>query len=869
MARGSFFGQNPKRALSSPNSAKVQWMGNKQGIESMTKLTTRCRECATVSICVCLTLAASVCGLLWSARVLTAQEAAVSVLLQAQAQENILPPPAVQAPAAERVEAPTPSTYSAQEPREDVEVLMRGPLHEAFANVHQTNPVAGPVMEQRPPEPIEELLPEYKPDGENIKWITGYWSWDDETSQFIWVSGLWREVPPGQRWIPGYWEEANPGFRWVSGFWTAAATEELSYLPAPPESLEQGPSSGAPSDNYFYSPGNWVYQSESYQWQPGYWQPSVENWVWIPARYMWTPGGYVYCAGYWDRLFQDRGVCFAPVRFIQPVYYRPQFYYRPVCRIVTNASIFVHLFVRPSYGHYYFGDWYGDHYGRRGYCSWVNYPSRYRGYDSLYNYYHYGHTPYRNTTFIHWAETQHRHYEDHADYRPRHTYRAENYRDDDHQHDGDREHDRRQVSSDREAPLVEDLDRHVRRVASATSGEGRTASARFHRVDDADQRIARETAVPIRDLQAARHKIETSRRVNTASLNQQSKVDVSNGRVRAARPEIKLALPKSKEIEGGVNHARSRPDKIGSEFAVEKRVASDKPNDSRTPTLNRGPSSDARSARRADGENANRLNEAKGSEKSDKVNPRRQSGATSVNDATPQASPNSSADRKIGGADIKPPKATQAERPTRVRDSSSAEKLPQSKPAERNRIRDSVAPSGSPPAGVPREELKLSPPSDQPKIKLDSGNRNQAAPKQIERSRGLNQDRNQNQANPPQIKSQKQVERSAPRNAPAPAATRFERAPSVLKQGGQNHTQQRARDKQNTVMSQSPPRQAQPQPKIERHQVQSQPKVERRTPEVRQQSFRPSNQESKSNRASSAPSRGSESKRGGDKPKKD
>ena len=45
---------------------------------------------------------------------------------------------------------------------------------------------------------IDEVPPEYKPEGENVQWIPGYWAWDVAQSDFIWVSGLWRDVPPGR-----------------------------------------------------------------------------------------------------------------------------------------------------------------------------------------------------------------------------------------------------------------------------------------------------------------------------------------------------------------------------------------------------------------------------------------------------------------------------------------------------------------------------------------------------------------------------------------------------------------------------------------------------------------------------------------------
>src|SRR5687768_11599247 len=71
---------------------------------------------------------------------------------------------------------------------EGAEVLTRGPVHEAFAETISFDPEPGVVVPKVAPEPIEELPPEQKPDGDNVDWIPGYWAWDDERADFLWVS---------------------------------------------------------------------------------------------------------------------------------------------------------------------------------------------------------------------------------------------------------------------------------------------------------------------------------------------------------------------------------------------------------------------------------------------------------------------------------------------------------------------------------------------------------------------------------------------------------------------------------------------------------------------------------------------------------
>src|SRR4051812_40931402 len=115
-----------------------------------------------------------------------------------------------------------------------VEVLTHGPVHEAFAEPSDPRPRALPTVPRQPPDPLPELPPDSRPEGENVVWLPGYWSWSDETSDFLWVSGLWRNEPPNQRWVTGYWQQVSGGRAWVPGFWTTEQTTEVQYLPEPP-----------------------------------------------------------------------------------------------------------------------------------------------------------------------------------------------------------------------------------------------------------------------------------------------------------------------------------------------------------------------------------------------------------------------------------------------------------------------------------------------------------------------------------------------------------------------------------------------------------------------------------------------------------
>ncbi len=290
------------------------------------------------------------------------------------------------------------------------QVLTRGPVHEAFAEIVSYNPEPGVIVERVPPQAIEELPPEVRPAGDNITWIPGYWGWDDERSDYLWISGTWRALPPGREWTTGYWATAGQGHQWISGFWADSTVEETTYLPKPPLTVEAGPNIAAPSRDYGWTPGNWMWQQERYAWRPGYWAQGRADWDWIPAHYVWTPRGYVFVDGYWDYRFDRRGVLYAPVYFQQGYYSRPGYSYSPVVAIGLVA-LMEHLFLRPNYHHYYFGDYYDRRYRNNGYYSPHAYQSSRYGYDPVYSYRRWTHREDRD-----WE----RRYEESYDYRRDH-----------------------------------------------------------------------------------------------------------------------------------------------------------------------------------------------------------------------------------------------------------------------------------------------------------------------------------------------------------------------------------------------------------------------------------------------------------------
>ncbi len=416
---------------------------------------------------------------------------------------------------------------SESEQSEGVEYLTRGPLHEAFAEPYDANPEPSPVVQKQPPEPIDELPPEYRPDGKNVTWIPGYWSWDDEREDFIWVSGVWRDLPPGQQWVPGYWDRAEGGYRYIGGFWASSNMSEVQYLPEPPKSLEQGPSSPAPGEDHFYVPGNWVYENNDYQWQPGFWSSSHADWVWVPAQYVWTPRGCVYQAGYWDHDVAHRGVLFTPVYYSQPVYRNAGYSYRPRYTIDTSVGLFVHLFVRPSHRHYYFGDYYGSRYSNN-YYPWATRYQGYQHYDPFYASFHNRNGRGGSNNLLGWITNQYQVFADNDRYRPARTIADQ----------------RNFLRTSQNA----EIDPTILRLTSVGESldalvNNQDSDLNLTPIDNDEVDRIRQSLNPLRELSRERLNTEGSSANVDASANANANVDGNNGGEANAEGRGRLRLP--------------------------------------------------------------------------------------------------------------------------------------------------------------------------------------------------------------------------------------------------------------------------------------------------------------------------------------
>lgn len=276
---------------------------------------------------------------------------------------------------------------------EQPEVLTRGPVNEAFAQPVNLEEEKGFIVPEAPPPDIEEVLPAERPVGEHFAWIPGYWAWDSDRNEYIWISGCWRAVPPGKYWIPGYWTEVDDGWRWVAGFWASVSTEEIEYLPAPPE-ITYVEEPVRATYGKIWVPPCWYWSHGRYTLRAGYWIEAREDWVWVPSHYLWTPRGYVFVNGHWDYPLHRRGVLFAPVYFSGNIYKRARVSFS-LSIVLDIGNLEFALFTRPGYNHYYFGDYYDSFYVGIGIFPWFECVTRHTWYDPIYLHDHWLHRNYK------------------------------------------------------------------------------------------------------------------------------------------------------------------------------------------------------------------------------------------------------------------------------------------------------------------------------------------------------------------------------------------------------------------------------------------------------------------------------------------
>jgi hypothetical protein len=326
---------------------------------------------------------------------------------------------------AQAQDAQNPPAMPAEELPAGTQVLTGGPVHEAFAKPVSMDPQAPILVPQQPPENLQEVPPAERPAGANIVWVPGYWAWDVERNDFVWVSGCWRNAPPNTYWVPGYWLQAGNGWEWIGGFWkpmNAPPQDEIEYLPAPPSPIEVAAPGAPPQPDQVWVPGCWYWSQGQYVPRHGYWISQQVGWVWVPSHLVWTPRGYIFATGHWDHDMDNRGVLFCPAYFPPAVRVQAGFVFSPgVC--VDLGMLRLNFFVYPRYNHYYFGDCYDDAYVRVGILPWFKCQTVHTWYDPLFVYDHW----HFQKTDPHWESNLEHGFDlrrSHQDLRPARSYTA-------------------------------------------------------------------------------------------------------------------------------------------------------------------------------------------------------------------------------------------------------------------------------------------------------------------------------------------------------------------------------------------------------------------------------------------------------------
>ncbi|MGP0066565.1 MAG: hypothetical protein ACLQGP_23620, partial [Isosphaeraceae bacterium] len=146
-----------------------------------------------------------------------------------------------------------------------------------------------------PPAPIVERPAGVRPAG-NARWIAGYWAWDADRDDFVWVGGSWQIPPERSIWVAGRWERDGGGWYWVPGMWSrrgnpanVAANAPRWRTTGPPADQPDDEPIPAPGPDFFFVPGHYAPDGDRVAWAPGFWARLQPGWDWVPARWVRRP----------------------------------------------------------------------------------------------------------------------------------------------------------------------------------------------------------------------------------------------------------------------------------------------------------------------------------------------------------------------------------------------------------------------------------------------------------------------------------------------------------------------------------------------------------------------------------------------------
>ena len=303
----------------------------------------------------------------------------VSLTLAKRADGDEVPPP------------PTPGSNATATADPNVEVMTRGPVHEAYAVPVSAGQTAGVIVPKQPPAPIEEVPPDMKPEGAERRLDSRLLELGRRTQGFHLgqrrVARAAARLPLDARLLAGGAGPGVPvGFRLLDA---GPCAKKRPIMPSRHKASRPGPPVRRPARTISGSPAT----------------GNGRGPLCLAARLL---GGAASPIGSGCRrlITGVRGagsMCLAIgiIRWsaagwsFRPSISRPVAVYRPAVCLDVGVFSFS-LFCRPGYGHYYFGDYYDDRYVAFGIRPWFYFNSPRYGYDPLFGYYRWYHE-------AHWA----------------------------------------------------------------------------------------------------------------------------------------------------------------------------------------------------------------------------------------------------------------------------------------------------------------------------------------------------------------------------------------------------------------------------------------------------------------------------------
>lgn len=239
----------------------------------------------------------------------------------------------------------------------DAQVMMRGPIHEAFVRLTPRVPVEPAIIPHQPPGDLKEKIPATVRKAKDLAWVPGYWAWDGLQHKFNWVSGTLRRAPVGRKWLSGSWRKTKNGYQRLAGAWIPV-DEKVAFVTAKlPRGAVTDEVPGIGKIDRLQIPGGWMPVNGKLVWRKARSVRFDPKRVWTPSRMLRTANGWRFVSGFYDHRLTERGQLFAPVQFADGIAIRSGFRL-PRATELSVPKVFRHIFIDARTGEFRFGDYY-------------------------------------------------------------------------------------------------------------------------------------------------------------------------------------------------------------------------------------------------------------------------------------------------------------------------------------------------------------------------------------------------------------------------------------------------------------------------------------------------------------------------------